>query len=233
MTHCKKAVILLFLLLFLSACGSGELGRLEEENETLQKQVIALEEEKVTLQKQVTTIEEEKDGLQKQIDSLQTELELEQLRGEEISRENNPIDRFYDPLITNSGITYEMACAAAAHGDAWEAEARNLAEQMKTQLYFQEDWDLVDVYIATTEEQVQSIQEMAIFPASALEVHPDERMMYTGTITKVLMPESRCGVWKDVFFQLLAVQPGSLLPVDYTFIFDAEAARLELDEWLR
>lgn len=232
MRHRKKAVILLVLLLLLSSCGSGEAERLEEENETLQKQVTALEEEKDALQKQVTATEKEKDELQKQIDSLQTELELEQLRGEEISRENNPIDRFYDSVET-SGSTYEMAGVAGVQGDAWEVEARNLAEQLKAQLYFQEDLDLVDAYLATAEKQVEYMCWMAMYPVSDLEVPQADRLMFSGTLVKVLWPQARAEIWRDTFFQLYRATPGSVIDDDYAFIFDAEAAQQELDKWMK
>lgn len=230
----KRNIFFLFLMLFLllSSCGSGEAERLEEENETLQKQVTALEEEKDALQKQVTATEKEKDGLQKQIDNLQMELELEQLRGELISRENNPIDCFYDSVETSGG-TYEMAGVAGAQGDAWEAEARNLAEQIKSQLHFQEDWDLVDAYIATAEKQVEYMDWMAMYPVSDLEVPQADRLMFSGTLVKVLWPQARAEIWRDTFFQLYRATPGSVIDDDYAFIFDAEAAQQELDKWMK
>lgn len=225
MRHRKKAVILLVLLLLLSACGSGEAERLEEENETLQKQVTALEEEKEALQKQITATEKEKDELKKQIDSL--EMELNQLRGEteRNRRENNPIDPFYDKAdMESGGTTVAMAAVACGRAGAWELEARNAAEQLKTWLPLQEDRDLVDAYIAAAEEQVGRLDVMAIYPVSDLKTPCPERVETSGSMRSILWGERWADIWRDTFYQLYWVMPDSLegSGPDYTFVFDPE-----------
>lgn len=232
MTSHKKAVILLVLLLLLSACGGGEAERLQEENAALQRQAAAMEEEKDALQEQAAEIEKEKDELQKQIDSLQTELEQTRGNPDWISRENNPISHFYRSVEDN-GTTAGMSAVNASCAAAWETEARNLAEQLKAQLYFQEDRDLVDAYIATAEKQVEYMDQMAMYPVSDLRVPQANRLSTAGTLVHVFWPGARAGIWSDIFFQIYGIMPESVAVVHYTFIFDAEAARLELEEWLR
>ena len=224
MAHRTRAVILFLLLLLLSSCGDSEAERLREENAALQKQAAAMEEEKDALQKQATAIEKEKDELQKQIDSLQTE--LEQLHGEteRNRRENNPIDPFYDKAdMESDGSTIAMAVVAGFRADAWETEARNAAEQLKSQLHFQEDRELVDAYITAAEEQVGRLDVMAIYPVCDLKTPYPERVETSGSLRSVLWGERRADLWRDTFYQLYWILPDSLVGSgNYTFVFDPD-----------
>ena len=236
MTHCKNAAILFFLLLFLSACGSGEADQLREDNDALQSQVTAVEEERDELQRQVTALEGEKTALQEQIDSLQTE--LEQLRGgtERNRRENNPIDPFYDKMdMETGGTTVAMAAVACGRAGAWELETRNAAEKLKAWLPLQEDQDLVDAYIAAAEEQAGRMDIMAIFPVSDLKTPYPERIGTSGSLRSILWGERWADIWRDTFYQLYWIMPDSLVGSgpDYTFVFDAEATQQELDKWMK
>lgn len=226
MTHCKKAVILFVLLLFLSSCGSGKAGRLEEENETLQKQVAALEEQNAVLQKQLDDAAEKNTALQAEIEQLETDaVEQSTLVRTFLMRGENPIDPFYDKADMESGdSTIAMAAVACGRAGAWEMEARNLAEQLKTWFPLQEDRDLVDAYIAAAEEQVGRLNIMAIYPVSDLKTPYPERVETSGSMRSILWGERWADIWRDTFYQLYWVMPDSLVGSgpDYTFAFDPD-----------
>lgn len=201
--------------------------RLEEENAALRERITAMEEENAALQKQAAGIEKEKDGLKNQLAEIQTE--LEQLRGEteRNRRKNNPIDPFYDEVdMESDGSTFAMAVVSGFRANAWEAEARNAAEQLKTWLPLQEDRDLVDAYVAAVEEQAGRLEVMAIYPVSDLKTPYPERIETSGSLRSILWGERRADIWRDTFYQLYWIIPDS--PVgsgNYTFVFDAEAVR--------
>lgn len=233
----KKSVFLLsfLLLIFLSACGSGEGDRMVKENEdgALREQIAALEGENASLQERVSALEEENDRLSLANDLLGQDLAaaqdaLEQL---EAQQEENPIDPFYDEMETECGTTTAaMSTVAWSHANAWEAEVRNLAEQMKAQLPLQEDRDLVDAYLAAVEEQLERMDVMSIYTVSDIRLPQEERRGTTGTLAYVLLPANRTQIWRDTFYQLRWVV---LMEQEYDFIFDAEAARLELADVMK
>lgn len=226
MRHRKKAVILLVLLLLLSACGSGEAERLEEENETLQKQVAALEEQNAVLQKQLDEAAEKNTALQSEIEQLETDaVKQSTLVRTFLMRGENPIDPFYDKVdMESDGSTIAMTVVAGFRADAWKAEAWNAAEQLKSQLHFQEDRELVDAYITAAEEQVGRMDIMAIYPVSDLKTPYPERGETSGSMRSILWGERWADIWRDTFYQLYWVMPDSLegSGPNYTFVFDPE-----------
>lgn len=234
----KKSVFLLsfLLLIFLSACGSGAADRMVKENEdgALREQIAALEGENAALQERIAALEEENDRLSLTNDLLDQDLAaaqdaLEQLEAQQ--GEENPIDPFYDEMnVECDTTTVAMSTVAWSHANAWEAEVRNLAEQMKAQLPLQEDRDLVDAYIAAVEEQAQRMDVMSIYTVSDIKVPQEERRYTAGTLAYVLQPESRAQIWRDTFYQLRWTLLGD---GEYDFIFDPEAARLELADVMK
>lgn len=228
----KRTVILvLTMLLALSACEKGEAEGLERGNGDLREQIAALETENAALQEHVAALEEENDRLSLENDLLGQDLAAAQdaLEQPEAQQVENPIDPFYDGLDTD-GTTAAMSAAAWGRSNAWEAEARNLAEQLKAQLPLQEDRELADAYIAAVEEQLERMDVMSVYTVSDTEIPQADRMNSTGTLAQVLRPAARAQMWKDTFYQLRWVLPGDQ---SYDFIFDPEAARLELADVLR
>ncbi len=142
--------------------------------------------------------------------------------------EENPIDRFFGGLEYD-GTTLVMNVVAGCQANAWEAEVRHLAEELKSQLPLQEDRDLVDAYIFAVEEQVQRMEVMAIYPVSDVSIPEPERINSSGTLRGVLSAEGRSGIWRDTFDQLRWVLP---FEQDYVFVFDASGAEEELSEWM-
>lgn len=201
----KSRVLILsvLLMLALSACDGGELERLRAENEALQAQV--------------STLEEKNDALR---DKLK---ELEKPRISKSERDDNPIDQFYRS-VDEDGSTAAMNAVSVSWGDAWEAEARGLADQLKSHLPLQEDRDLVDAYLTAVEEQVRRGQTMAIYPIADLELSQEERYLVSGTLREILIPGQRIRAWRDAFYQLLSFMPKVW---DDQFLFDPEAVRLE------
>lgn len=226
MRNRKKAVILFFFLLFLSACGGGEAERLEEENETLQKQVAALEEQNAVLQKQLDDAVEKNTALQAEIEQLETDaVEQSALVRTFLMRGENPIDPFYDKAnMESGGSTIALSAVACGRAGAWALEALNAAEQLKAQLHFQEDRDLVDAYIAAAEEQAGRLDIMAIYPVSDLKTPYPERVETSGSMRSMLWGERWADIWRDTFYQLYWVMPDSLegSGPNYTFVFDPE-----------
>lgn len=192
------------LMLALSACDGGELERLRAENEALQAQV--------------STLEEKNDALR---DKLK---ELEKPRISKSERDDNPIDQFYRS-VEDDGSTASMNAVSVSWANAWEAEARGLADQLKSHLPLQEDRDLVDAYLTAVEEQVRRGKIMAIYPIADLELSQEERYLVSGTLRQILIPGQRIRAWRDAFYQLLSFMPEVW---DDSFLFDPEAVRLEL-----
>ena len=192
--------MLLAALLLLSACG----GRAAEAD---------------ALREAVSALETENAALREQLDALQTQTEQE-------GPEENPIDRFFE-AIEYDGTTLAMNAAAGCWADAWEAETRHLAEELRAQLPLEEDQELVDAYLAAAEEQAARMDVMAIYPVSDVSVPEPERIYSSGTLRGVLWAGGQAQIWKDTFYQLWNV-----LFFDYEFVFDAAAARRELADWL-
>ena len=199
-------ILIIFLLMTLSACGSKDIELLHIENDDLQAQVSALEEENA--------------ALRTKLEQLQTEMQ----KTSESEREDNPIDRFYGAVETD-GSTVSMNAVADSRANAWEAETRNLAEQLKSQLPLAEDRDLVDAYITVAEEQVERMNIMAIYQISDLEMPQEERTASSGTLRGVLWAGSRAEIWRDTFYQLRWIMPYT---GDDIFLFDPETAPMEL-----
>lgn len=202
----KSGVLMLsvLLMLALSACESGELERLRTENGALQAQVSALEEKNTALQDRLK--------------------ELEKPKISKSEREDNPIDQFYHS-VDEDGSTAAMNAVSVSWGDAWEAEARGVAEQLKSHLPLQEDRDLVDAYLTAVEEQVQRGSTMAVYPIADLELPQEERLFMSGTLREILIPGQRIRAWRDAFYQLLSFLPEVW---DGQFLFDPGAVRLDL-----
>lgn len=232
----RRAVILvLVMLLALSACGSGETNRLvkENENEDLREQIAALEGENAALRERVAALEGENDSLSLANDLLGQDLAAAQDALDQLGaqQEENPIDPFYDEMNAECDTTtVAMSTVAWSHAGAWEAEVRSLAEQMKAKLPLQEDRDLVDAYLAAAEEQAQRISVMSIYTVSDIGVPQEERRYTVGTLAHVLQPASRAQLWRDAFYQLRWTLLGD---GEYDFIFDPEAARLELADVMK
>ena len=195
----RVLILAVLLMLALSACDSGELERLRTENEELQTQVSALEEKNTALREKLK--------------------ELEKLKITESERDDNPIDQFYRSLEVD-GCTASMNAQNESWADAWEAEARGLADQLKSHLPLQEDRDLVDGYLNAVEEQVQRGQIIA-----DLELSQEERYLVSGTLRMILIPGQRIRAWRDAFYQLLSFLPEVW---DDQFLFDPEAVHLDL-----
>ena len=200
----RVLILAVLLMLALSACDSGELERLRTENEELQTQVSALEEKNTALREKLK--------------------ELEKPKITESERDDNPIDQFYRSLEVD-GCTASMNAQNESWADAWEAEARGLADQLKSHLPLQEDRDLVDGYLNAVEEQVQRGQIMAIYPIADLKLSQEERYLVSGTLRMILIPGQRIRAWRDAFYQLLSFLPEVW---DDRFLFDPEAVHLDL-----
>ena len=123
------------------------------------------------------------------------------------------------------GCTASMNAQNESWADAWEAEARGLADQLKSHLPLQEDRDLVDAYLNAVEEQVQRGQIMAIYPIADLELSQEERYLVSGTLRMILIPGQRIRAWRDAFYQLLSFLPEVW---DDQFLFDPEVVHLDL-----
>ena len=209
------AVLALFSLLALTACGNSNADALQQENETLRQQVAALEAENKNLKAESAA--------------------LDDTAPESRDEEANPIDRFFDGVDIGSS-TAEMDFVAGSWASAWEAECRNVAEWLKKQLPRQEDQDLVDAYIASAEEQVSRMNIMAIYSIADLTVPQTDRAASSGSLRGVLWAGAYQQLWKDTFYQLLYVAPdyagGLDSAVSYQFIFDPDAMQAQLDEVL-
>lgn len=207
------------LLLGLSACGgntAADTGGLQEENEALRQQVAELEEA-------CQALSDEKDQL------LALNSDQEAVTGEE---PDNMIDRFFED-VEGGESTAEMNFIANSWADAWEAEARNVAEWLKLQLPLEEDRALVDSYLVAAEEQAERLNTMAIYPVADLEVPQEERVMYSGTMRGVLWAGSRQRLWRDTFYQLLNVAPkydGTFMGDSYPFLFSSGEIQARIDE---
>ncbi len=204
----KKVICALSLFLLLSACGR------EEED----SQLAALQAENAIYQEKITVLEAENASLCDQLKELQN-----------ASEETDPITRFYG-MVEYDGSTVSMNTVADSQADAWEAETRHLAEELKAQLPLQEDRELVDAYLYAVEEQVARMDVMAVYPVSDVSIPYPERLNSSGTLRGVLWAGSRIKLWKDTFDQLRSVLPDY---PDYTYLFDAGTAEQELAEALQ
>ena len=128
----KKVIFSLSFLLLLTACV-----REEKDN-----QIAVLQTENAAYQEQISALEAENA-------SLRDQLEERQDAGEEA----DPITSFF-AAVECDGSTVSMNIVAGTQAEAWEAEARHLAEELKIQLPLQEDRDLIDAYLYAVEEQV-------------------------------------------------------------------------------
>lgn len=195
----RKIICALTLILLLSACG-------EEKDE------------------RIAALEAENAALAAENDSLRTQIE----KWDEISADDNPIDRFYE-TVDDDGSTAAMNTVANSKADDWEAEARHIAEELKEQLPLQEDRDLVDEYLLAAEQQIERMDVMAIYSISDVSIPHPERVNYSGTLRGVMWAGSRMRLWRDTFEQLRSISPTGW---NYTYLFDADAARAKLDDLL-
>lgn len=204
----KKVIFALSFLLFLSACGRGEkddqIAVLQTENAAYQEQISALEAENA---------------------SLRNQLKEQQNTGEEA----DPITSFFE-TVECDGSTISMNTVAGSKADAWESEARHLAEELKDQLPLQEDRDLVDAYLHAVEEQVERMDIIAVYPVSDVSIPYPDRLNTSGTLRGVLWAGSRSKLWQDTFSQLCFALPDYQ---DYTYLFDAGRTEQELAEALQ
>lgn len=201
---------ILALCLALSACGDAD--ALRQENEALRQEVETLTAENATLTEENTALTEENAVLA-------------------VSAEENPIDAFFETK-TSYETTMELYSIAGYWADAWEAEARNVAEWLKGMLPLQEDRDLVDGYLAGAEAQQERMTVMAVFGCADLNLPFEERMRSSGSIRSGLWSGAYQRLWRDTFYQLLSVAPEAGLTGEsgYQFAFDAQAAQAALDE---
>ena len=186
----KKVIFSLSFLLLLTACG-----REEKDN-----QIAVLQTENAAYQEQISALEAENA-------SLRDQLEERQDAGEEA----DPITSFF-AAVECDGSTVSMNIVAGTQAEAWEAEARHLAEELKIQLPLQEDRDLIDAYLYAVEEQVERMDVIAVY------------------MRGVLWAGSRSKLWQDAFTQLRFALPDCQ---DYTYLFDAGTAEQELAEALQ
>lgn len=216
----KRRFIALALLslLTLTACGSSHTAETEE------------------LRQQVASLEAQRDTLVKENEALKAEnAALDDTAPESGDEEANPIDRFFDGVDAGSS-TAEMNIVADSWAEAWEAECRNAAEWLKTQLPLPEDQALVDAYVTSAAEQAARMDVMAIYPIADLTVPQSDRVSSSGTLRGVLWAGAHQQIWKDTFYQLLYVAPDYASGVDsavsYQFVFDPDAMQAQLDALL-
>ena len=208
MRRIQTLLAALALCLALTACGSAD--ALRQENEALRREVETLTAENAALAEENTALTEENAVLA-------------------VSAEENPIDAFYGAK-DSWDTTMEMNSIAAHWAKAWEAEARNAAQWLKGQLPLAEDRDIVDGYLAGTEEQIRRMDVMAVFGCADLNLPFEERMRFSGSAPNSLWAMAGQRLWRDTFYQLLNTSPGTLDErAAYQFVFDAEAMQAKLD----
>ena len=210
MRRIQTLLAVLALCLALTACGSAD--ALRQENEALRREVETLTAENAALTEENTALTEENAVLA-------------------VSAEENPIDAFFETK-TSYETTMELYSIAGYWADAWEAEARNAAEWLKGMLPLQEDRDLVDGYLAGAEAQQERMAVMAVFGCGDLNDPFEERMRFSGSAPNSLWAMAGQRLWRDTFYQLLSVAPEAGLTGErgYQFAFDAQAAQAALDE---
>ena len=198
----------LALCLALTACGDAD--ALRQENEALRREIETLTAENTALTEENTALTEENAVLA-------------------VSAEENPIDTFFETK-TSYETTMELYSIAGYWADAWEAEARNVAEWLKGMLPLQEDRDLVDGYLAGAEAQQERMTVMAVFGCGDLNSPFEERMCFSGSAPNSVWSMADQRLWRDTFYQLLNTSPGTLDErAAYQFVFDAEAMQVKLD----
>ena len=210
MRRIQTLLAALALCLALTACGDAD--ALRQENEALRQEVETLTAENAALAEENTALTEENAVLA-------------------VSAEENPIDTFFEAK-TSYETTMELYSIAGYWADAWEAEARNVAEWLKGMLPLQEDRDLVDGYLAGAEAQQERMTVMAVFGCGDLNDPFEERMRFSGSAPNSLWAMADQRLWRDTFYQLLSVAPEAGLTGEsgYQFAFDAQAAQAALDE---
>ena len=210
MRRIQTLLAALALCLALTACGDAD--ALRQENEALRREVDSLTAENTALAEENTTLAEENQALAE-------------------TREENPIDAFFETK-TSYETTMELYSIAGYWADAWEAEARNVAQWLKGMLPLQEDRDLVDGYLAGAEAQQERMAVMAVFGCGDLNYPFEERMRFSGSAPNSLWAMADQRLWRDTFYQLLSVAPEAGLTGEsgYQFAFDAQAAQVALDE---
>ena len=137
---------------------------------------------------------------------------------------------YQEQISALDGSTVSMNIVAGTQAEAWEAEARHLAEELKIQLPLQEDRDLIDAYLYAVEEQVERMDVIAVYPVSDVSIPNPDRLSTSGTMRGVLWAGSRSKLWQDAFTQLRFALPDCQ---DYTYLFDAGTAEQELAEALQ
>jgi hypothetical protein len=148
---------------------------------------------------------------------------------QDAGEEADPITSFF-AAVECDGSTVSMNIVAGTQAEAWEAEARHLAEELKIQLPLQEDRDLIDAYLYAVEEQVERMDVIAVYPVSDVSIPYPDRLSTSGTMRGVLWAGSRSKLWQDAFTQLRFALPDCQ---DYTYLFDAGTAEQELAEALQ
>ena len=148
---------------------------------------------------------------------------------------DNPIDAFFEAAGEKLfGTTVELNLVAAMCADAWKDEVYHLAEELKASLYFDEDRERVDRYLAAVEEQVEQMDAMVLFVCGDTQVSPEERLMTSGTIRGVLWGSTAATAYKNAFYQLKSIDPDSYWEEkDIVWSFDSAKAEKALEEALR
>lgn len=208
------------LALMLSACGGADsASALQDRADELTKQNAALQEENQKLQSQLET------------QAAGSESTAGTSAGSDT--DDNPIDRFFSAGgYRDDSTTVVMDYVEGCYRDAWQAEMNHLAEEIKSGLTYDADKALADDYIAAAEEQVTRMESMALFVCADTGVAPDQRIGTAGTIRGVLWADFSAGIYRDTFFQLMAVSPYAN-EGGYAYVFDADAVKTEMDATLK
>lgn len=140
---------------------------------------------------------------------------------QDTDRDNNPIDKFFDETsYASNSTTSVMAYLADQRQSAWKTELYALVRDIKSGLTYDADKKLVDEYVDDAEAQVKRMQELSLFACGDTTAPPEDRFSTAGTIRGTLWGQTGAQVYKDTFFQLLAVSPYAN-EGGYTYSFDA------------